>query len=489
MARCLRRSIRCQSEEHAKQAGAGVGSALVPQRTRVVLSRSVVALVLGLIALVTVAAPASAHNSFVVSDPADGAQLASVPTQLALTFAKDVGLEELQVDFTDAAGVRSVLAGFAHSPAGKTTVLVPVPTQASGSVSFRWKLVASDGHTVSGRVGLKISPPTAPTTTGAVVTSTEAAANLSAPPLAPVSTTRATAVSALPSVQASSFSSSGVGTLLRWLLRLAAFVGLLAIAGSIVTSSALWGGAWNVPRVRQIAAWGIGLVMGATLLLLLLFRSEAGSMKLLLNTSYGLALALRLVFLPVVAVYLFTWFPDEIKRWAWVGGMLVGVAATWTWSGHPRSLRWPLLGVPLDLVHLVAACVWIGGLVFMGLVVMRTATAQEQVAAAKAFAPVASRSVTALVVTGVLQTFRIDRGPAALFTTNHGRLLILKIVLLGLMLYVANVNRTRVATRLRAEDATRGLRTMLQRAMVTEAAVGLAILAVTAALVVNSPPS
>jgi copper transport protein len=223
--------------------------------------------------------------------------------------------------------------------------------------------------------------------------------------------------------------------------------------------------------------------------LLLMFYRDVGSVKVLLNTSYGLALAVRVILMPVFAVYLFTWFPDdELKRWWWIAGGLVAIAATWSWSGHPRSLRWPLLGVPVDVIHLGAALAWVGGLAFLGFVVMRLASDEEQVAAVKAFAPVASRSVAALVVTGVLQTFRIDRGPGSLFTTTHGRLVLVKIVVLALMLYVANVNRKRVTTRFRTNQPSRGVRTMLRRAMVTEAAVGLAIFAVSAILVVNSPP-
>ena len=71
---------------------------------------------------------------------------------------------------------------------------------------------------------------------------------------------------------------------------------------------------------------------------------------------------------------------------------------------------------------------------------------------------------------------------------RHGQLLLLKIVVLGLMLYVANVNRKPVLTRFRTKHPSKGTHTMLQRAMVTEAAIGLLILAVTAVLVVNSPP-
>jgi copper transport protein len=463
-----------------------VGSALVPKRTASLFGRAIAGILLGLALVVGLASPASAHNSFVRSDPADGAQLSAAPTQLALTFAKDVVLDQLQVEFTDAAGVRSPLSGFTLAPSGPTTALVPMPSAATGAVSLRWKLVGSDGHTVSGRVGLAITP--APVvTTAAPDPAAEASATSTVAPLSTATSVEATSSAA--SESSSSSSSSALGTLLRWLLRFAAFVGLVALGGSIVTSALLWQNAWSSRVVRQIAAWGTGLVIGSTVISLMMFYADVGSVKVLLNTSYGLALAVRVILMPVVAVYLFTWFPnDEIKRWSWLGGGLAVVAATWSWSGHARSLRWPIVGVPLDAVHLVAASAWIGGLVCMGWVVLRLTTNEEQVSAVKAFAPVASRSVAAIVVTGVLQTFRIDGSPVALFTSTHGRLVLVKIVVLALMLYVANVNRTRVATRFRTNQPSRAVRTMLQRAIVTEAVVGLSIIAVTAVLVVNSPP-
>jgi copper transport protein len=216
---------------------------------------------------------------------------------------------------------------------------------------------------------------------------------------------------------------------------------------------------------------------------------ETAGLSVALATSHGVALVARLILTPLIGLALFKWYPsDDMDRWLGIGVALTVLATTWSWSGHPRSLHWPILGVPIDIAHLVAACVWIGGLAYMGIVVLRTATEEEQTAAVHAFAPVASKSVATLVVTGAVQSLRIDGSPLNLFITTHGRLLLLKIVVLGLMLYVANVNRTRVITRFRGKRPTRGARTMLQRAMVTEAAVGVAILAVTAVLIVNSPP-
>ena len=409
-----------------------VGSPSVPKRTFPHLGRVVVGLGVALSVLVGVAGPASAHNSFVSSDPADGATLENVPAKLALTFGSDVVLAQLTVDFADAAGSRSGLTGFASGSSSAKTVLVPVPASATGAVSFRWKLVGSDGHTLTGRIGLTMMPTPAVVTTAAPPVTPTAAAPAIASEGLPAASTVATETTDVPVADLSSTtavaeasSSTGSRILISWFLRLAAFVGLVVVSGAALTSALLWDAAWDLYLVRQAAAVGVGFIGVSTAVLLAMFYSEVNSLSVVLGTSYGLALAARLLVVPALALMLFRWYPHDVgARWLGVGAGLVAAALTWSWSGHPRSL----------------------------------------------------------------QSLRIDGGPIALFTTTHGRLLILKILVLALMLYVANVNRTRVVTRFRAKQPSRGIRVMLQRAMVTEAAVGLTILAVTAVLVVNSPP-
>ena len=72
---------------------------------------------------------------------------------------------------------------------------------------------------------------------------------------------------------------------------------------------------------------------------------------------------------------------------------------------------------------------------------------------------------------------------------THGRLLLLKVLLVGVMLKVADVNRVRVAKRfshrLKAPSAT--LTDNLRRAMLTELAIGTVIMAIDAAMVVSPP--
>jgi copper transport protein len=464
----------------------------VSKRTTRTVGQISVGFLFALVAFVGSARPAWAHNSFVGSDPADGAVVEKVPPKLTLTFASEVVLAQLTVDFIDATGSRSALPGFSHSPDGTNAVLVPIPPAGAGTVTFRWKLVGSDGHTVSGRVGLTIgsqAQEAAPTTITAVDTAVTASVSSNATVAITGADIAATIDQSTPAPAAESSASTGSKTLFRWLLRLTAFVGLVAVAGVALTSAVLWGEAWYLPAVRQATALGLGAIVVSTFVTALGFYGEINNLGVFLRTSYGLALVMRLILTPAIALAFFVWHPqDEGTRWFGIAAGLVALAATWSWSGHPRSLPLALVGVPLDVIHLVAAAVWIGGLAFMGLVVMRLGTAEDQFDAVKAFAPVASRSVTALVVTGVLQSMRIDGNPVALFTTTHGQLLLLKIVVLALMLYVANVNRNRVLRRFRTKHPSKGIRTMLQRAMVTEAAIGLLILAVTAVLVVNSPP-
>jgi Copper resistance protein D/Putative peptidoglycan binding domain len=151
-------------------------------------------------------------------------------------------------------------------------------------------------------------------------------------------------------------------------------------------------------------------------------------------------------------------------------------------------MRWPLIGIPLDVAHFAAAGAWIGGLAIVGLVAIRHASNEDLAGIVPRFGKVAAVSVAVLVGTGVLQTFRLVGSPLRIFEVNHGRWLVVKLVVLGLMLWVADVNRKRVARRFAGTNQITDRATdMLRRAMTTELAVGAAIMAITAIMVVSPP--
>ena len=96
--------------------------------------------------------------------------------------------------------------------------------------------------------------------------------------------------------------------------------------------------------------------------------------------------------------------------------------------------------------------------------------------------------VALLVATGLLQTIRLTGSPLLLLSAGHGRLILVKVVLIAALLRIAAINRARVSLRFaRVETVTPGIVVALRRAMGTEFGIGLAALAVTATLVVSPP--
>jgi methionine-rich copper-binding protein CopC len=110
------------------------------------------ALALGLtVALATLtAAPASAHDRILSSDPADGAQLATPPTAITLTFNTEPLPVEPQVVVSDSAG--TVVTQGAPTIEGSTATLALDPAVALGGDTYTvaWRVVSSDGHPIEG---------------------------------------------------------------------------------------------------------------------------------------------------------------------------------------------------------------------------------------------------------------------------------------------------------------------------------------------------
>ena len=136
----------------------------------------------------------------------------------------------------------------------------------------------------------------------------------------------------------------------------------------------------------------------------------------------------------------------------------LGLLATWAFAGHSSSMRWPEIGIITDVAHHSAAAAWIAGLAIVSWIVIPT---------------------TPPDVVG---------NPIDLLDADHGRYLVAKLVVLAAMLVVANVNRRRIDSRLDDTITIEQHLGPIRRAVVAEFAIGLAVVAITAAMVV-SPPS
>ncbi|WP_256842030.1 copper resistance CopC family protein [Ornithinimicrobium cryptoxanthini] len=108
--------------------------------------------------LTLLAAPASAHDSLVDSDPAQDAVLTEVPSQLELTFSgeiSDLGVQFVVIGPEE----RDVVQG---TPTVSGTVVTQTLTEelVDGDYEATWRVTSSDGHPISGTIGFSIADAT-----------------------------------------------------------------------------------------------------------------------------------------------------------------------------------------------------------------------------------------------------------------------------------------------------------------------------------------
>jgi putative copper resistance protein D len=154
-------------------------------------------------------------------------------------------------------------------------------------------------------------------------------------------------------------------------------------------------------------------------------------------------------------------------------------------SSHAAAI--PGAAGALDLAgdgfHIIAAGVWLGGLLPLMLVLARAQQAPQRWGAIAAqstrrFSVLAITSVAAIVVTGTLNAALLVGSIDLLFATLYGRILLFKIALLLVMLSFAATNKFRLTPRLPERSALAGL----WRNSLAEAGLGLAIIGLVGAL-------
>lgn len=175
------------------------------------------------------------------------------------------------------------------------------------------------------------------------------------------------------------------------------------------------------------------------------------------------------------------------------------LALTPALAGH-ASLESPR-GVffPSDVLHVLAASVWVGGIACL-LLALPTAT-RELVGSDRSrlllgvlarFSPLALAAVVTIALTGVLQAYIDVRSVHALLHSTYGALVIVKVALLLVLIALGWINRERVLPALRrVVDArlTPGQPGVLaRRTMRGELAVMIGVFGVTAALISYTPP-
>jgi copper transport protein len=175
------------------------------------------------------------------------------------------------------------------------------------------------------------------------------------------------------------------------------------------------------------------------------------------------------------------------------------LACTPALAGH-ASTQSPI-GVffPADVVHVLAASVWVGGIACL-LFALPAATRRLQAAERSPlllgvlarFSPLALGAVAAIALTGVVQAYIDVRTVHGLLHTTYGALVLAKTALLLGLIGLGWINRRRLIPALRrlvaAERPPGMVGVAARRSLRGELALMLGVLGVTAALVSYAPP-
>lgn len=177
------------------------------------------------------------------------------------------------------------------------------------------------------------------------------------------------------------------------------------------------------------------------------------------------------------------------------------VCATFAWMGHGAATEGSpgLLHLVADILHALAAGVWVGALmIFFGLLRRQADNPDlDRVLhqALHSFSGIGSALVAALVATGLVNSWFLV-GPTrltGLWTTTYGQLLSLKLALFAGMLALAAANRFRhtpaLGLALGGAQARRPALAALRRSLLWESAFALAILGLVAWLGTLAPVS
>ena len=370
---------------------------------------------------VATAGPAAAHAELVSTDPGEGARLPEVPGQVTLRFSEGVSLGAGYLRVLGAGGER-VDTG-AASVDGDTVTVALRGDLPDASYVVTYRIVSADSHPISGAYAFVVGDDEL----------ADAGAVAGDPDVDPF------VAAALPASRALGFAGLAAG------LGVPAFLVLC------------WPAGWASARMRRLTTVGLATVAGAAVLTFLLqgpYAAGVGPGSLLdpalLSTTGGSAFGLTTLGRGALALLLAALLVPLWRRGAGptaqetagpaaiAGGVVLTTAAV----GHPVAGAVPFLATAVTAVHVVAMVLWLGGLATLLAGLLRPgAEAGELAGALPRWSRIASASVAALVVTGVVQSVREVGSPAALVSTTYGWVLLGKLALVLLLLAAAGVSR------------------------------------------------
>jgi copper transport protein len=362
----------------------------------------------GLVAFLLAAAPAFGHAILLSSDPKDGAVIAAAPSEITLTFNEPV--QPIVLRLIAPTGTQAPLTAFKIE--GNRLIIVSPQAIGDGTHALSWRVISADGHPIGGSVVFAIGTPSAPR---------------------------------------AFLADGGADRQVRaaiWLTRAALLVGLfIGIGGSLFhvsvgTETAMQPAA----RATIVAAivtgavavpLSIGLQGLDVLLRPLPGLLDATTWRAGYFTSYGTAATIAAIAL--LSAYCSLHLRNRPIRIVLVGIAVIALGAMFIATGHVTTAEPRAVSRFALLVHVVCIAFWVGALAQL-LILMQKETCDVG-RAVKRFSRIIPLPVAALIASGaIVAVFQLDRVDA-LWRTDYGNVLTIKLAILLAVFGIAAVNR------------------------------------------------
>lgn len=349
-----------------------------------------------LAALVAVAPPAFAHALLERSYPAAGASLPRSPGVLKLYFTEAPDPRLSTVTLLTSAGRAVPGVGMpASAPGDAQELRSALPHLAKGVYTVNWRTVSKvDGHITNGSFafGIGVQPPAAAAATGAAGGSTG-----STPSLAAV-----------------------IG---RWLF----YWGLALLASAGAAGMLVFRGRLPSRAGLVIAAGWLYAAVGLLIMILAEQAAAGVTFGALFAAATGRSLLAQAIALAACgAVVLYVARRPQGRKLTLLAAAAAAALFVHAQAGHAENQS-PVrfLNVADQWLHMLAAAVWVGGLVWL-LFGLRDLRGAERASAVRRFSQLALAAIALLAVTGVLRAVPEVGSPGALVSTSFGIALLVK---------------------------------------------------------------
>ncbi|MDP1583861.1 MAG: CopD family protein [Bradyrhizobium sp.] len=397
-----------------------------------------------LLSVLCLATGASAHATLVSTDPGDGSVLATAPKSVHLRFNEAVA--PAVVRLIDAAG--ETRDDVTVRAAGDSIVLTLPDNLPRGTLVVSYRVTSEDGHPVAGSMVFSI---------GAV---TGAAAHESR---------------------------AGVVNGLIWLARIGVYLGLFvgvggaffmgwigrARTGSSLIHMALVTGLFSAAAALGLQGLDLLDLPPGSLLTAAPWKAAAATSLFQSLSIAGVAMMSGIFALRI---------GDRRAGSTLSAFALAGVGLSLAVSGHAATATPQWLTAPAVFLHGVGVAFWVGALAPLATMAWRP---EPLLPVLNRFSHAAIFVVAMLVLTGLALAVVQLGSPGALFDSQYGIILSIKLVLVAALLGLAALNRFRLTSALAVNPQnTRPLR----RSILAECVIAVSVLALVAGWRFTPPP-